>query len=268
MAKQPNYLLILGFALFAVSFASIADDAEARKIMETVDARDNGDNQTAELEMILIDRKGKQRIRKMRSMSKDFGKDTKRIMFFIQPADIKNTGLLTYDYDASNKDDDQWLYLPALRKSKRISASDKSGSFMGSDFTYADMSTFDLNDYDYTLKKEMEIQSIPVWVIESIPSSDDIIDETGYTKSLLFVRKDSHVITRAINWIKKGKRLKYMEIKSLKLIDNIWTPTEIHMTTKKGKTNIHKTILKFSHVKYNQNLDENQFSIRQLEKGL
>ncbi len=139
---------------------------------------------------------------------------------------------------------------------------------MGSDFTYADMTTFDLKDYDYILKKEMEMQSVPVWVVESIPRTEKVIKETGYTKSLLFIRKDNYVVTRAINWIEQRKNLKYMDMKGLKLINNIWTPTEIHMTTKKGKITLHKTILKFSDVKYNQDLNANQFSIRQLEKGL
>ena len=60
-------------------------------------------------------------------------------MFFLSPADVKDTGFLTYDYDEEGRDDDQWLYLPALKKTKRIASGDKSGSFMGSDFTYADM---------------------------------------------------------------------------------------------------------------------------------
>lgn len=270
MAKPTQYILLSVISVFLLSFSStsIATDEKARKIMELVDARDNGDNQTAELEMILIDQKGNQRIRKMISMSKDFGQDSKRIMFFLLPADVKNTGFLTYDYDEADKDDDQWLYLPALRKSKRISSSDKSSSFMGSDFTYADMTTFDLQDYNYILKKEMEMQSVPVWVVESIPRTEAVIEKTGYSKSLLFIRKDNYVVTRAINWLKQGKRLKYMDMKGLKLIDNIWTPTEIHITTKKRKKTLHKTIMKFSNVKYNQDLNDSQFSIRQLEKGL
>jgi hypothetical protein len=201
-------------------------------------------------------------------MNKDKGEDKQRIMFFKQPADVKNTGFLTYDYDDANKDDDQWLYLPALHKSKRISSSDKSGSFMGSDFTYSDMVSRELEDYDFSLEKEMQVNGKDVWIIKATPRSKDIIKETGYTKSLLFIRKDNYVVIRGINWVKKGKKLKYFDMKGLKLIDNIWTPTEIHMTTKKGKKVLHKTILKFSNIKYNQDLDSNLFTLRRLEKGL
>ena len=260
----------LGIAAFLAAPISnaVADDPKARAIMEKVDARDDGDNQVSDMEMILIDRRGKKRIRKIRSYTKDFGDDTYRIMFFLKPADVKNTAFLTYDYDDPNRDDDQWLYLPALKKSKRISTSDKSGSFMGSDFSYSDMTSRDLEDYDFTFKKEMEVNGHKVWVIESTPRTKKVIKETGYTKGMAFVRQDNYVVIRSISWVKKGKKLKFMDMKGLKLIDGIWTPTEIHMTTKKGRKTEHKTILKFTNIKFNQNLDKNMFTVRRLEKGL
>lgn len=266
--KMYHVFFLAFFILIFSNLSFAADEPTARAIMEKVDARDDGDNQTSDMEMILIDKHGKQRIRKIHSMNKDKGKDKQRIMFFLQPADVKNTGFLTYDYDDANKDDDQWLYLPALRKSKRISTSDKSGSFMGSDFTYSDMTSRELQDYDFSLKKEMQVNGHDVWIIESIPRSKKVIKETGNTKSLIFVRKDNYMVIRGIHWVKKGNRLKYFDIKKLKKIDNIWTATEIHMTTKKGKRILHKTILKFSNIKYNQNLNSNLFTIRRLEKGL
>ncbi|MDH5232694.1 MAG: outer membrane lipoprotein-sorting protein [Gammaproteobacteria bacterium] len=245
-----------------------ADDANARAIMQKVDARDDGDNQTSNMQMILIDKKGRQRIRDISSFRKDKGKDTQSIIFFRSPADVKNTGFLTYDYDDESKDDDQWLYLPALKKSKRIAASDKSGSFMGSDFNYSDMTSRNLNDFDFQLKKEMEVDGHAVWVIESTPRSKDVIEETGYKKSMAFVRKDNYFVIRAINWEEKGGKMKYFEVKDLKQIDGIWTPLEMQMTSKQGKQTLHKTILKFSNIKFNQTLDDNMFSLRQLEKGL
>ncbi len=252
----------------AISSAAIADDAKARAIMEKVDARDDGNNRTSNMEMILIDKRGKKRIRKIRSMEKDIGEDTYQIMFFEKPADVKNTGFLTYDYNDTKRDDDQWLYLPALKKSKRISTADKSGSFMGSDFSYSDMTDRNLEDYDYTLKKEIEVNRHKVWVIESIPRTEAVIKETGETKALAFVRQDNYVVIRSISWIKKGKKLKFMELKGLELIDGIWTTTEIQMKTKKGRITEHKTILKFTNIKYNQNLSKNLFSVRRLKKGL
>ncbi len=103
--------------------------------MQAVDDRDDGDDGISDLEMTLIDKRGNKRVRKIRSFSKDFGEDDYQLMFFLSPADVKDTGFLTFDYDDDDRDDDQWLYLPALKKTKRIATGDKSGSFMGSDFS-------------------------------------------------------------------------------------------------------------------------------------
>jgi len=244
------------------------DDPEARRIMEKVDARDDGDDQVSDLNMVLIDKKGKKRVRKIRSFSKDKGEDTLRLMFFVEPADVEDTAFLTYDYDQSDRDDDQWIYLPALRKTKRIASSDKSNSFMGSDFSYADMTTRDLDAYDFTLLKEVKVGEADTWLIQSVPRTKKVIDEYGYTKSVLFVRKDNFMVVRGVHWVKQGNLLKYMDAKKLALIDGIWVATEIHMTTKKGKTTRHKTILKNENIKFNQDLKESFFTIRRMEKGL
>jgi hypothetical protein len=240
----------------------------ARAVMELVDARDDGDNGTQAMEMILIDKNGSTRERTIRSFSRDVGEDTHTIMFFESPADVKDTGFLTYDYDDDAKDDDQWLYLPALKKTKRIASSDKSGSFMGSDFSYADMTDRKLDRYDYTLMQETDVDGVKAWQIESIPKTEEEIDETGYTKSIVFVRQDNFVMIRSVNWVKKGNRLKYFDVKKLEQIDGIWVPTEMHMTTKKGKATLHKTVLKSHDVRFNQEIDDDLFSVRQLEKGL
>ena len=245
-----------------------ADDPKARAIMEKVDARDDGDHQTADMEMILIDKNGNQRKRSISSFSKDVDKDTYRLMFFREPADVRNTGFLTYDYDEPDRDDDQWLYLPALRKTKRIASSDKSGSFMGSDLTYADMTSRNLDDYDFTLKKEMEVKGEPVWLIESIPRSKKVIKETGYSKSLIFVRKDNYVVIRGVHWVKDGGYLKYLDTRTLEQIDGVWVGTEKHITKKKGKKVVHKTELYWKNVRFNQALADDLFTIRRLEKGL
>ncbi len=260
----------LCLALLATCLLSpaLAAQPTGREIMERVDARDDGDRAIEDVEMVLIDKRGNQRVRKIRAFSRDEGKDTHTIMFFLSPADVKDTAFLTYDYDDPDKDDDQWLYLPALKKTKRIASTDKSGSFMGSDFTYADMTDRELDYYNYRLMKEDEVDGVKVWQIEAIPNTEKEIEETGYTKSVLFVRQDNYVVIRAVNWVKKGKRLKYFDVKKLDLIDGIWVPTEMQMTTKKGKTTLHKTIIKAHDTRFNQDLDADQFTVRKLEAGL
>jgi hypothetical protein len=250
------------------SFSAHAGDTQARQIMEKVDARDDGDNKVWDMVMILIDANGNKRTRKAHALSKDKGRDTLRLMFFVEPADVRNTAFLTYDYDTPDKDDDQWLYLPALHKTKRIAASQKSNSFMGSDFSYADLTKWRLDDYDYTLIKEVTVGDAETWVIQSVPRTEQVIEEYGYIKSLICVRKDNFVIVRAIHWLKKKNQLKYMDVRKLEVIDGIWVATEIHMATQKSERTIHSTIMKNERVRFNQNVQESWFTVRRMEKGL
>jgi len=239
-----------------------------QEVAQKVHDRDDGDNSTSKMKMILIDKKGHKRIRDLKTFTKDKGDDKLKLMFFLTPADVKNTAFLTYDYDDSSRDDDQWLYLPELQKVKRIASSDKSSSFMGSDFTYSDMTSRNVEDYTYKIMKERKVGGHMTWQMLVTPKSEKTVDETGYTKSIVFVRQDNFVIVQALNYIKAGKKLKYMKVKGLKKIDGIWTATEMQMITKKGKKTLHKTIFKFSDIKYNQNLKESFFTTRTIQKGL
>lgn len=264
--KTMKYLLAMTIALFAAQSAFAA--MSAREIMQAVDDRDDGDNRVSDMKMVLIDKNADTRVRTIRSYEKDKGEDKQRIMFFLSPADVKDTAFLTYDYDAYDKDDDQWLYLPALRKTKRIASSDKSGSFMGSDFNYSDMTRKNLDAYDFNILKEDEVRGAKVWLIEALPRSREEIEESGYTKSVAFVRQDNFVVVRAVHWTNEGNKLKYLDVSRLEQIDGVWTVLEMSMTTKKGNTTLHKTELSFDNVQYNQELSEQMFTIRRLEKGL
>ena len=266
--------LIFGGVLMSLGLLTsaglAADDPEARAIMQKVEDREEGDRRTADMEMILIDKRGKQRLRKIRSFRMDKGVDTYSLMFFQHPADVKDTGFLTYDYDEPDRDDDQWLYLPALHKTKRIASSDKSGSFMGSDLNYSDMTSRDLEDYDYTFYKEKQkvIDGHKVWIIQSMPRSKAVIKETGYTRGILFIRQDNHVVVRSVSWEEKPGYTKWMQINRLEQIDGIWVPLDMQVIRRKGKQLVHKTILRFDNVRFNQELDETLFTTRRLEKGL
>jgi len=255
--------LTLGVSLLTTSLVA----NEARSIMEKVDARDDGKTIQQDMYMILIDKSGKKRTRDIKSYSKDFGVDTHRIMFFKSPADVKNTSFLTFDYDKASRDDDQWLYLPALKKVKRIPSSDKSGSFMGSDFSYFDMTDRDLSDYKFKLLKETKVRGKDAWMIESTPANRKVVKESGYSKTVAIVRKDNYVVVRAINYMTNGKK-KYLDVKKLHKQSGIWVIDEMSMTTKKGKSTLHKTVLKFRGIKVNKSLSNDLFTTRRLEKGL
>jgi outer membrane lipoprotein-sorting protein len=260
--------LIFATLLLLLTGQSAIAAMSARQIMEAVDDRDDGDNGISEMEMILIDKNGHERKRNIRRFMQDKGEDTRFIMFFQSPADVKDTGFLTYDYDEYEKDDDQWLYLPALKKTKRIASSDKSGSFMGSDFNYSDMTDKNLDAYQFKILKETEVRGDNCWLIEAVPQTRKEIEETGYEKSLVFVRQDNFVVVRAVHWTSEGGKIKYMDIPKLEQVQGIWVAREMTMTTKKAKKTQHKTILRFHDIRFNQDLDEGMFSIRRLEKGL
>lgn len=244
---------------------------DPRVIMQKVYDREDGNHSVMDMEMVLIDKNGEQRTRQVKSFGRDAGadgEDGESIMFFLSPADVKNTGFLSYDYDDDMKDDDQWLYLPALKKVKRIASSDKSSSFMGTDFTYSDMNERNINNYEYKLLKEDVVNNDKVWVIEATPITEKEKEETGYTKSVIFVRQDNFVVIRGLNFVEKGGKLKYMDTKKLELIDGVWVASELTMTTKKDKETLHQTVLKLTNIKFNQPQPADTFSTRRLEKGL
>ena len=268
----PTFFLALVFIAASAggspnpAFAEPADPT-GREIMQWVNDREDGDNETSLMEMVLIDKSGNTRVRRLQNARKDKGPDRMSLSFFLSPPDVKNTGFLSYDYIDVERDDDQWLYLPALKKTKRIAGGDRGGSFMGSDFSYADMSKPALDRYTYTLMKETTLDGVDLWQIEAVPDKKEQ-KETGYTRSIHFVRKDNHMLVRSVNFLKKGKRLKYSSVDKLQEIDGVWVATELSMVTKKGKKVLHKTLLRVSDVKFNQGLEEDDFSVRSLEKGI
>jgi outer membrane lipoprotein-sorting protein len=266
--KTLSMIVTLVLSALFLSNAGQAESVDGGWIMEQVDGRDDGDNMTADLQMILIDKGGHERNRQIKVFSKDKGKDTLRLQFFLAPADVKDTGFLTFDYYSGERDDDQWLYLPDLHKTKRIASSDKSSSFMGSDFSYADMTRRVLDEWKYKLLKEDMVGEHKVWLVEALPVNKTVEERYGYKKSIVFVRQDNLVVIRSIHVLTEGNKVKYMEVKNLEQIDGIWFASETWAKTTRNKRTLHRTVLKWENVKFNQDIEESLFTVRQLEKGL
>jgi hypothetical protein len=142
-AMSRNILVsVVSLFAFLVTTSAMAvapDSTDPNAIMDGVFARETGDKLSSKMIMVIKDKSGRERKRELNVRSMNFKEGSKSFMRFSAPADVKNTGLLSVDYDDGAKDDDQWLYLPSLRKSTRIASTQKSGSFMGTDFYYADM---------------------------------------------------------------------------------------------------------------------------------
>lgn len=249
--------------LFLIMIISLpilhAEELTGRDIMLLVDERDDGNDRQSEMEMILINKKGKTRERKIRSFSKDYGEDSKSVMVFDKPADVKGTGFLSWEYDDEGKDDDRWLYMPAMKKVRRISGSSSNDYFMGSDFTYDDMGDRNVDEDEHTLIRGEEYEGNPCWVIESIPKDDD----TNYTKKIVWIRKDINFAVKAEYYDKTGL-MKILSIKDIQPIDGIWTAHEFFMDNLRKK---HQTRLIISNVVYDQGLDDNIFTVSAIERG-
>ena len=262
-------VLVSGFvAARAVALEPSATDARA--IAQAVEDRDVGDRGIAQATLKLIDQSGKERTRKFRQMTMKFAGGRKTIMFFESPADVRNTGFLSIDYDAGNKADDQWLFLPSLHRSTRIAAADKAGSFMGSDISYADLTKRDSSEYDYTLlEQSVKVDGEDCWLIEARPRSEAQKNETGYLKTQLWISKSKLVRMQVKAWVVEGKKLKYMKFGNLQQIDGIWVAHTVTVRTVRGEHVESTTVLDLNDVKFNQpNVDANQFAERRLEQGL
>lgn len=256
-------------ALLALS--AQAEELTARDIVEKMDTRYTGDSSRARAQLVLIDRRGRERVRDLVMYQLDQGEVEKAITFFLSPADVEGTAYLSYDY-ADDRDDDSWLYLPALKQVRRIASGDRSGSFMGSDFTYSDINGVTTDWYQYELLDESaEVDGAEAWLIESTPKPDyaeRVSDETGYKKSHLWIRKDNFIQVRAKIWEERANRIKYFSASELEEIDGIWTPMRMQMITTRNDEREHSSVFQFSEMVYNEHTDESLFTTQAMQEGI
>ena len=145
--------LVVAVAIILATSFGVKAQLTGSQIIEKAYNLPTGDDQTSVLTMTLTNKSGQTRVRKIQQYTKDLGDTEKSIMFFLSPADVKNTSFMNWSYD-SDKSDDQWIYLPALKKIKRISSDSKNDYFMGSDFTYDDLGDRKLDADNHKFIKE------------------------------------------------------------------------------------------------------------------
>lgn len=156
----------------------------------------------------IFDDKGNVRVRQVTTATKKFGQVTKTIMKFLSPADVKGTAILIYDNE--NKDDDMWLYLPSLRKTRRIVSSDKGKSFMGSEFSNADMSKPNETDFSYKIAGNTAYSGKACWQIEATAKSNEMIDKYGYKKKIMTIDKSTFLPYKTDFYDASGNLIKSM----------------------------------------------------------
>ncbi len=266
--------ILLGIGLLAGSILGIPQLTHANglpdglEIVQKVNARDEGVGVRRDLKMILTDKRGKQRIRDTKGFRKYFGEEKRTVLFFKKPSNLKDTGFLTYDYPNVDKDDDQWLYLPALRKVRRISASDRGDYFLGTDFTYEDMkkeNKVTIEDYHFKTLAQEEINGVMTYKVEMIPKSDDIKKELGYSKVVSWIDPNVWISRKSEYWDVAGNALKTIQTSDIRQIDGIWT---VHRIEAKNHKTGHQTVFEFSNVKYEKDIAEKYFTQRRLKRGL
>ncbi len=243
-----------------INIQARAQKLTGRDIVEKAYNLPSGKDKTSILTMTLINSNGSTRVRKIKQFTKDLGSVEKSIMFFLSPADVKNTSFMNWSYD-NDKPDDQWIYLPALKKVKRISSDSKSDYFMGSDFTYDDLGDRKLDADVHKLLREETVDGIACYVVESVPKDEDYI----YSKTITWIRKENFVGLKKDFYDEDGELLKTLSIKEVKHISGIWviTHSEMHNVQKN-----HTTIMKLTDVKINTGVPASMFTERMMMRGI
>ena len=257
--KKIAFLLLAGLIMAG---GANAQQLTGREIIQNVKDRPDGDTRYAEMELTLKKKNGSTRQRKITSWAMDEGKDTKKIMFFTYPGDVKGTGFLTYDYNQIGKEDAKWLYLPAMKKTRRISgSSSKTDYFMGTDFTYDDMGSRNVDEDKHQLLREEVRDGHKCWVVESKPIDNHEI----YSRKVSWIRQDCLTAIYVEYYDKLDKLHRVLTVQDIKKVQDFWTICKMEMQNVQTG---HSTVIVVKNSQYDIKIDKMLFTVAKLEKGL
>lgn len=263
-------VLLAAAALLSLSIAraQAAELLPGEEIARNMDAREDGAAISQSMRMTLTNRSGKQRVRDTRVFRQDFGEENRVAIFFESPTRLKGTAFLTWDFPAASGEDAQWLYLPAARRVRRISAGDRGDYFLGTDFTYEDVkkeTKIALEDYEFKTLGMEDMGGVSTYVLEAIPKTPEIARELGYTRLLARVRADIWMPVVVEYWDKAGNPLKTVRISDVRQHEGIWTAFTIKAENHKTG---HHTAFEYSDISYADNIDPDVFTEQGLRRGL
>ncbi|MGC9363576.1 MAG: outer membrane lipoprotein-sorting protein [Fidelibacterota bacterium] len=257
--KTKTTLLLIG--LLSAKLLLAQGTPGALQIIENVYRRPTPRDQQAELQMSLINSRGEERTRQIMQYLKTYSDMDKKIMFFKSPADVRNTTFMNWSYDDESRDDDQWIYLLALQKIKRISSDSKSDYFMGSDFTYDDLGERHPSEDTHRIITEETINGEECFVVESIPVDENYM----YSRTVTWVIKDKWISLKKEFYDEDEELLKILTVKEYQNISGYWIilNTEMHNVQKD-----HLTRIKLSNLVIDSGISDTQFTERMMRRGL
>ena len=219
---------LAGLLLNITPLLAVVDTAEEKglAIAQEADTRDSGFKDfKANLVMVLRNRHGEESVRDMRSRTLEVDKDgDKTLVIFDQPRDVKGTALLSFSHKVGS--DDQWLFLPALKRVKRIASNNKSGPFMGSEFAYEDITSQEVEKYTYKYLRDEIYEGQDCFVIERYP----VDKKSGYTRQVVWIDKSEYRTQKVDYYDRKNDLLKILTFKNYKhYLDQYWRPDEMLM---------------------------------------
>ena len=214
----------------------------------------------------LINGSGQERLRETRGQTKlrDNGVDSMRLTRFLAPADVKDTTILMIEN--SDGEDDIWIYLPALKKVRRLAAANKRDAFVGTDFSFGDIIGHKVQDWTHRVVREEAVDGQPCFVMESVPVTAAVQSSSGYSRRIGWIRKDNHVTIKAQFFDEAGQLLKTFGASDVQLVDaerQRWQP--MRMESRNEQTG-HRTIIEMRDFKASQGIDPAVFSLRSLER--
>ena len=247
-------LLMLFLLLFLPIFGDQIGDEIAKKYFNLKESKDCFSITL----MVLINKNGEKKTRKIESYSKEGKNGRNSFMKFIEPADVKGTTFLIIGYNKG--DDEQRLYLPALGKIRRISSSNKDQKFMGSDLTYYDMEDHEYNDFTYKYIKDENYEGMDCHIIEMYPTDKN----APYNKQVAWINKKDFFAYKLECYDKKRKtKTKTIASLDVKSFDGVLMPQR--MVVDNHKEN-HKTLIQDTNIKVNIGLKDSIFSIQNMQK--
>jgi hypothetical protein len=246
--------------------AAAPAEGSADWVAARIDSRDTGRDSRLAMTMRLVDRQGRARERSLviTSLAAAGARGDRVLVRFLGPADIRGTGFLVWEH--AQREDERFLYLPALGRVRRIAGAEAQESFVGSDLSYEDIGGRKLTDYTYkmveasTTWRDAQGTAHPAWRIESTAKDAG----ARYPRTLSLVRKDAFVIVEAQVFNRRGEREKQYTVARLDRPGGIWTVMDATMANEATRT---RTTLVVTEARYNTGLTEAAFSRRELEQG-